>query len=347
MIIPFFISHSGCPHQCVFCNQINITGYNKSFDISLVPRRIEEYLVFDPGDDPVQVAFYGGSFTALPAEIQTAYLEAVRPFIATGRVKGIRLSTRPDCITTEGIALLKKYHVDTIELGAQSMDDRVLALSERGHTAADTMHAVSLLRKEAFLIGLQLMPGLPGDSTEGFMKTVEKTISLKPDFVRIYPALVIKGTPLAELYRIRRYSPLSLDEAVALCKRALLNFEETGVEVIRMGLQPTEELEKPGTIIAGPYHPAFRQLVESAILLDKMEALLTNEIPLCRDATFLVHPLDLSVAIGQKRTNLLQLKNQFGLNTIRVHPNKSIHRRTVTLIGGEQGPSALERTLHR
>jgi len=331
MIIPFFIPHSGCPHQCVFCNQKKITGQNKSAEVSSVPQRINDYLKSDATDEAVQIAFYGGSFTALPVETQKAYLEASRPFIESGQAKGIRLSTRPDSINREILALLKGYHVQTIELGAQSMDDRVLSLSGRGHSAVDTENAARLLREEGFLVGLQLMPGLPGDSAEKFIDTVDKIIALKPDFVRLYPALVIKGTPLEGLYMRGQYTPLSLDEAVSFCSQALLKFEDAGIEVIRIGLQPTEELEKPGTILAGPYHPAFRQVVESSILLDRMKALLTNSKPSRLEVTFLVNPGDISAAVGQKRSNTECLKNQFALKIIHVRPDQSVPRRTVKL----------------
>jgi histone acetyltransferase (RNA polymerase elongator complex component) len=183
------------------------------------------------------------------------------------------------------------------------MDDRVLALSGRGHNAVDTENAVKLLREDDFIVGLQLMPGLPGDSAEKFIDTVDKTIALKPDFVRLYPVLVIKDTPLEGLYKTGQYTPLSLDEAVSLCRKALIKFEQTDIEVIRIGLQPTKELGKPGTILAGPYHPAFRQVVESSILLDRMKALLMNRKPSRFEVTFLVNPGDISAAVGQKRSN--------------------------------------------
>ncbi len=334
MIIPFFIPHSGCPHQCVFCNQKNITGQTKSADAASIPQKITEYLETGSPDEPVQIAFYGGSFTALPQETQRSYLEPARPFIQSGHIKSIRLSTRPDCISKEILTLLKEYHVETIELGVQSMDDNVLTLSNRGHSAADAVNAVKLLRECDFLVGLQLMPGLPGDSAERFIDTVDRAIALKPDIVRLYPALVIKETPLAGLYQKGQYNPLSLDETVSLCKKALMRFEQAGIEVIRIGLQPTEELEKPGTILAGPYHPAFRQLIESSLLLDKMNALLANVKPSCSDVTFLVHPHDLSAAVGQKRSNTTHLKNQFALKTIRVRSDRSIPRRAVKLVIG-------------
>jgi histone acetyltransferase (RNA polymerase elongator complex component) len=327
MIIPFFIPHSGCPHQCVFCNQKHITGQTRPIDPSAIPQKITEYLAANSPDNPAHVAFYGGSFTALPFETQRAYLKAVQPFIHTSQIAGIRLSTRPDCITNEVLALLKEYRVTAIELGVQSMDDVVLTRSGRGHTANDSVNAVSLIRSSGFPIGLQLMPGLPGDSTDSFMKTIDMVIELKPDFVRIYPSLVIKDTPLEYLYTSGRYMPLSLDDAVLLCREALERFEQAGIEVIRIGLQPTDELEKPGTIIAGPYHPAFRQLVESSILLDKMRSVLRNHAGKTGRMTFQVNPKDVSAAIGQKRSNIKKLEKEFGVNKIRIVAGLTVLRR--------------------
>ncbi len=377
MIIPFFIPHAGCPHQCVFCNQKNITGENRPSERSSIPLVINRYLrthlrtvgspavipglTRDPGvqmnspdsrsllnacgdkflgndehnndarcskdDGPVQVAFFGGSFTALSIEDQRAYLEAVGPFIRSGDIESIRLSTRPDAITPDILALLKQYGVTTIELGVQSMDDDVLMLSGRGHAAADTVSAVALLREHHFIVGLQLMPGLPGDSAEKFSSTIGRVIALKPDFIRIYPALVIKDTPLAELYRTGRYSPLSLEDAVELCRNALERFEQAGIKVIRVGLQPTEALEHPGTILAGPWHPAFRQLVESARFLEIMSALLP-----CGSTsgavTFFVNPADLSSAIGQKRRNIHTIKDRYGMDA-RIVADSAVPRGAV------------------
>jgi histone acetyltransferase (RNA polymerase elongator complex component) len=318
MIIPFFIPHAGCPHQCVFCNQKNITGQSAPVDPSSVPDTIIGYFRTNTGKKPVQVAFYGGSFTALPINTQREYLEAVQPFIYAGEVQSIRLSTRPDCITPDILTRLKTYRVGTVELGVQSMDDRVLELSGRGHTARDTINAVTLLREHDVTVGLQLMPGLPGDSSNGFTSTVEKVVALKPDFVRLYPALVIEGTPLAELYRTGRYAPLALDDAVSLCRDALVRFEQANIDVIRIGLQPTEELEKSGTILAGPYHPAFRQLVESSLLLERMRSCLSDRNEETDIARFQVNPHDLSAAIGQRRSNIDILTKEFGLRELRI-----------------------------
>jgi histone acetyltransferase (RNA polymerase elongator complex component) len=313
MIIPFFIPHAGCPHQCVFCDQKSITGKSAPPDPSSMPSAISSYLATASPDGPVQVAFYGGSFTALPVEVQKQYLGAVQPFLSTGRIAGIRLSTRPDAVTPGILSLLKQYHVSTVELGAQSMDDEVLLLSGRGHTSTDTVNAVRLLRGHAFTIGLQLMPGLPGDTSERFHATVNRVISLKPDLVRIYPALVIRDTPLAVLYRTGRYTPLSLEDAVDLCRDAIERFDAAGITVVRVGLQPTEELERPGTVLAGPWHPAFRQLVESSRFLESMRALLEPGNA-SGPITFAVNPADLSSAIGQNRRNIHAIRDQYGRN---------------------------------
>jgi histone acetyltransferase (RNA polymerase elongator complex component) len=329
MIIPFFIPHLGCPHQCVFCNQKKITGQYKPLDASRLPQTISEYLKNDTSNTPAQIAFYGGSFTALPQDTQKSFLDAARPFIQSGQIKSIRLSTRPDCISREVLNLLSEYHVETIELGAQSMDDRVLTLSGRGHTEADTVNAITMLGEYSFTVGMQLMPGLPGDSARGFLNTVNKTIALKPDFVRLYPALVIKDTPLEDLYHSGRYAPLSFDEAVSLCKDALTRFEQKGIEVVRIGLQSTEELRKPGTIVAGPYHPSFRQHVESSIFLDKMRAVLAGKTFLGHKAVILVNPGDISASIGQKRSNIGVLKKEFSIRDIIILPHHNIPKKTV------------------
>ena len=185
MIIPFFIPHSGCPHQCVFCNQKNITGRQAPVRPETIARTIVDYCQTRTQQEPVQIAFYGGSFTALPREEQKAYLEAAQPFIRSGMIECIRLSTRPDYINQDILSLLKAHHVRIVELGAQTLNDEVLIRSGRGHTATDTIHAVKLLKEYGFIVGLQLMIGLPGDSASSFANTVSGIIDLKPDFVRI------------------------------------------------------------------------------------------------------------------------------------------------------------------
>jgi histone acetyltransferase (RNA polymerase elongator complex component) len=333
MIIPFFIPHAGCPHRCVFCDQERITGHLGRPDPETVPVTIRSYLA---GHRPnmagllqkrkrrrttgIQVAFFGGSFTALPPAVQEAYLAAVQPFIASQDITGIRVSTRPDGITPDILAFLKSFRVSTVELGVQSMDDEVLRRSGRGHTSADTRRAVRLLREQGFTAGVQLMPGLPGDTAATFRRTVDDVVGLAPAVARVYPALVLRDTPLEKLYREGSYRPLSLDDAVAWCADALARFRQAGIEVIRMGLQPTEDLTRPGTIVAGPWHPAFGQLVVSRSFLAMMRRLLSaNKFDL------LVHPDDLSTALGQRRENLAVLAAEFG-QKVRVIPDPSIPR---------------------
>jgi histone acetyltransferase (RNA polymerase elongator complex component) len=333
MIIPFFISHQGCPHQCVFCNQKHIAGQNWPIDASVIRNTITHFLKTAGTNEPADVAFYGGSFTALQVTIQKNYLEAVQPFISAGMVKNIRLSTRPDALDHEVLAQLKKYHVQTIELGTQSMQNSVLRRSGRGHTATETKEAVKLLRGYDFSIGLQLMVGMPGDSENTFMDTVRNVVRLKPDFVRLYPLLVLKDTPLEQLYKTEQYSPLSLDTAVLLCRNAFALFEQAGIVVARMGLQPDRELIKPGIILAGPYHPAFRQLVESSLLLDKMRMELHRRKEKQDSAIFAVAPEDLSAAVGQRRSNIEKLKNEFTLRSVRiVKQNNQVKRRQPLLL---------------
>ena len=303
----------------------------KPVDPVALPQKIKEYLAINTSDKTARVAFYGGSFTALPLDLQKEYLAAVQPFLRSGQIENICLSTRPDCISGDILSMLHEYHANTVELGVQSMDDVVLQRSGRGHTANDTVNAVTRLRKYGFFIGLQLMPGLPGDSAETFIKTVDAVVELKPDFVRIYPTLVIKDTPLEDLYRSGRYMPLSLDDAVALCREALEMFERAGIDVIRIGLQPSAELERPGTIIAGPYHPAFRQLVESSILLDEMRSALRTSEGITDKVTLQVNPKDLSAAIGQHRSNIELLKKEFGVRTLRIVTGESVRRRDPVL----------------
>lgn len=332
MIIPFFIPDAGCPHQCVFCSQKTITGRREALAASKIPSVISTFLKTRQKKTPVEVAFYGGSFTALPLDVQQQYLREVLPFIENGRIKSIRVSTRPDCIDEERLVFLKEYHVRTIELGAQSMDNTVLTLAGRGHMSSHTINAVGMLKKHGLLMGLQLMVGLPGDSASSFANTIFDSIKLKPDFVRLYPLLVLKDTPLEALYRSGEYHPLSLDNAVMLCSRALLQFEEAGIAVIRIGLQPTEDLEKPGAILAGPYHPAFRQLVETSIMLKYMQEAL-RQGPLKKDhATFRVHPSMVSSLIGQKRSAIAQIKKEFGLRSVTVIGDDRIQTRLRPLL---------------
>ena len=260
LIIPLFIPHAGCVHQCVFCNQTDITGRASLPTLAEVRETISAYLATWKGTGPREVAFYGGSFTGLDATLQARLLGAVSPFVAAGEIDALRVSTRPDMISRDGVALLKRYSVKTVELGVQSMDDGVLRQSGRGHSASDTIRAVEELKGAGMATGLQMMPGLPGDTVETILATAGEMAKLGPDFVRVYPTLVVRGTPLETMYGRGDYRPWSLESMRLVCVKVMALFKEAAIPVIRVGLQPTAELE--ASIVAGPYHPAFRQLLD-------------------------------------------------------------------------------------
>jgi histone acetyltransferase (RNA polymerase elongator complex component) len=274
LIIPFFIPQEGCRHRCVYCDQPTITGVSQSpWNRNSIRQYVQSYLT-PPNRYPVQLAFYGGSFTLLSESYQRHLLESVQEFLRQGQVHSLRLSTRPDGIEDNNLCFLRTMGVETIELGAQSLNDRVLTASARGHSSKDTVEATKRLKKHGFEVGLQLMPGLPGDSRKTFLKTVEKSVALAPSFVRIYPTIVLSSTPLERLFRSGRFRPLSLKQAVDWCKESKKRFDSASIPVIRMGLQSTVTLEKPGRIVAGPYHPALGQLVNSSIWHEKISPVL-------------------------------------------------------------------------
>ena len=259
LIIPIFIPQQGCPHQCVFCNQSNITGQEKLPDAGDVASIVDAYLKTWKGSGKREVAFYGGSFTGLDNNVQENFLAAAHRFVSANSIDSIRISTRPDYIAEQGLLLLKRYKVETVELGVQSMVDEILRLSGRGHTAADTATAVALLKKYGFKIGLQFMPGLPGDTSATILYTASKIVELQPDFVRIYPTIVVRDTPLEKMYVTGSYRPWPLADMIDICRKLISLFNAHSIPIIRLGLQSTETLEQG--IVAGPYHPSLRELV--------------------------------------------------------------------------------------
>lgn len=261
LIIPVFIPFGGCGHKCVFCDQNGITGALAMPQEKDVIGTIEKYLSTWKGGGRVEAAFYGGSFTGLPVEVQKRYLECAARFVIDGRVHGIRVSTRPDYVSEEVVSFLKGNKVTTVELGAQSMSDGVLRLSGRGHTAEATVKAVKALKAARFKVGLQFMPGLPGDTFKSIVETTDAVVALGPDFVRVYPTLVLKGTALHAMYVKGDYAAWGLDDMVEACKEVFARLAKAGIPVIRAGLQTTDGLLE--SLVAGPYHPSFRQLVEN------------------------------------------------------------------------------------
>ncbi len=278
LVIPIFIVHQGCPHRCIFCDQNTITGLAESANQPVTPESVKETIeqwLNRPRKEhknEVQVAFYGGSFTGLPREKQKELLGVVKPYIEDGQVSSIRISTRPDYIDDNNLSLLQEYSVTIVELGIQSLDLGVLEASARGHSVEQSESAIRLLKEKGFTVGAQLMCGLPGDTTRKLMTTTIKVAALEPDFVRIYPALIIKGSGLEQIYRNGDYRPLSLLKAVALASKMKTIFDEHHIRVVRMGLQPSQELERK--VLAGPYHPAFGELVISRALFKQARKLL-------------------------------------------------------------------------
>jgi len=275
-VIPYFIPHQGCPHHCLFCDQRAITGTfsEQNLTVEEIGATIEQWLSYRRAPVKAQVAFYGGSFTCLDEQLQAVMLEAVSPWIAAGEVSGIRLSTRPDCIDRRCCDMLRHYGVETVELGVQSLDNRVLAAARRGHTVEDCETAMRLLGGNGFRLGIQLMPGLPLEDRASFRRTVKKAITMEPSFVRLYPTVVVKGSGLAEMYESGGYRPLSLDMAVILTAWARKIFTGAGIDVVRMGLQHSASLEK--SILTGPYHSAFGELVLARQWFGRIQRLLSR-----------------------------------------------------------------------
>lgn len=261
-IIPIFVPHKGCPHQCSFCNQRHITGQLEEMTPKKAREIIEMYLTtIDTEKFRTEIAFYGGSFTAIDIKYQTELLGIANEYIKNRDVKGIRLSTRPDCISEKILDNLKKYGVTEIELGVQSMCDDVLAANNRGHTSADVVSAVNLIRRYDFTLGLQQMTGLYMDSDEDDIYTAEQICKLKPDFVRIYPTLVFNNTDLANFFKEGRYTPHTLEQAVVLCRELKSIYDKNNIRIIRLGLLMSDD-EAKSNYLSGPYHPRFRELVE-------------------------------------------------------------------------------------
>jgi len=325
-IIPIFLPHAGCPHQCAFCNQTTITGINTKIPTpEEVADLIQHYLKYKGKQrDTVQIAFFGGNFLGLGTDQIALLLRTAAAFVETGIVDGIRFSTRPDTLDRKRLGIINDFPVATVELGVQSMDDHVLALSRRGHTAADTIKAVQLLKAKNYEIGLQIMVGLPGENAAGLLTTARGIADLKPDFVRIYPTLVIDGSPLAKWYQTRKYRPLKLENAVSQVKNLYLFFKDKKIRVIRMGLQASEDLNDGSTVLDGPYHPAFGHMVYSEIFWDKALAAIESAGIVKDTLTIFVNPRSISKMRGLNNSNIKKLKNQFQFESVVVLPDLAL-----------------------
>lgn len=317
-ILPLFVPHWGCPWQCVFCNQNRISGARHSAAPADVDKIIEAAAALPRHGAKRQLAFYGGSFTAIPVEQQEALLAAARAHIESVEIDAIRLSTRPDAIDEAVIERLRRYGVETVELGAQSMDDEVLRLSARGHTAADVERAARLVKGAGFRLILQMMTGLPGDSDEKDIETARRLIALRPDGVRIYPTVIVRDTALYDLWQSGAYREHTVEDAVRVCAKLLPLFDAAGIPVVRLGLNPTDELSA-GAAAGGAYHPALGELVRSRILLEQARQLLRG-VPPGSAVTLSVAPSQVSQLIGQHRQNIVTLVREFELSDLRARP---------------------------
>ncbi|MFH0784283.1 MAG: radical SAM protein [Pseudomonadota bacterium] len=330
LVIPIFIPHRGCPHHCLFCNQEKISGcVAEGADRLEVAETIEQWLVRSPLKKKVQVAFYGGSFTCLPSQEQMALLSAVQPYLATGKVDCIRLSTRPDCISTEICEMLRKFHVGVVELGVQSLNNAVLAESHRGHDADQCRTAFALLQAAGMEVGLQLMPGLPGETNRSFLRGIDEVVRLRPNFVRLYPVLVVKASGLEARYLQNRYRPLDLNQAIALTARAYEKLVAAGIKVVRMGLQPSLSLTE--NFVAGPYHPAFGELVVSRLWLQKIRARLARLAPSENLCLHISHR-DHGAVVGMKRSNIRRLEELGFSGRFTILPDKSMARGSIKYV---------------
>lgn len=307
--IPIFISHFGCPNSCVFCNQKKINGRETDVTIEDLKLTIETYLKTLPKKSKKEVAFFGGTFTGISMELQKSYLETTYEYIKKGEIDGIRLSTRPDCISEEIVAQLKKYGVTAVELGVQSLDEEVLLATERFYPVDMVKRACDIIKKAGISLGIQLMIGLPKSTLKKDYDTALKALEMKPEMVRIYPTLVIKGTKMAKMYEKDEYRALTIEEAVERTRKIYALLEYNGVNVIRVGLQPSEDLQEDGVIISGPFHPAFRELVETEIYYDFFKKIIQKEERL----EIIANEKSVSKLVGIKKANRIRLKDYFKL----------------------------------
>lgn len=344
-IIPIFVPHEGCPHDCVFCNQGRITGENKELTLipknkiennvneSFVIKTIEEYIkTIDKSNAIVEISFFGGTFTAININKQRELLKVAKEYKDKQIINFIRLSTRPDYIDIDILNHLKEFDVDVIELGVQSLDEDVLLKSGRGHTVNDVVEASRLIKKYGFILGHQIMIGLPGDTFEKDIYTTEKSLEMNPDLCRIYPALTIRDTPMEDMYLNKSYIPYSLDEAIEVCEKIYKMYRKNNVNIIRVGLQPTDNIALGKDIVAGPFHPAFRELVESKILNDNIYEVIKN---IKDDVIVSIHPNRISKLYSGKKKFFYELKLKMENIKLEVKVNNSQNIDNVFIRGGD------------
>ena len=303
--VALFVPDEGCPHRCSFCNQKTISGKTKRLAVEDIDSAVETALR-SAGCNKGEIAFFGGSFTAIDREYMITLLDRAKMYIDRGQFAGIRISTRPDCINEEILDILKFYSVTSIELGCQSMSDEVLRMNNRGHSADDVVKSAELIKKYGFEFGVQMMTGLYGDSPDTAIKTAEKLIALSPDTARIYPTVVLENTELERLYKLGEYKPQTTDEAAELCSELLMMFHQADIRVIRVGLHSGGNVEEG--YVAGAYHPAFREICESRIYLRKVISEIESKALPKGEITATVGTPYVSMMSGQKKANTLKLR---------------------------------------
>ena len=328
-IIPIFVPHLGCPNDCVFCNQRSISGQKKQVTGAEVKQTIKEYLeTFKNEDAHKEVAFFGGSFTGIEPEKQEELLQAAYEYVENGEIDSIRVSTRPDYIDKTILKRLKKYKVKTIELGVQSSNDYILKQAKRGHTFEDVKKASKLIRRYGFDLGHQMMVGLPESTRIDELNTAKDLAQLKPKMIRIYPVLVIKNTELARMYQNGEYEPVTLEQAIETCKELYYFFEKKHITIIRMGLQNTDLISNPDNleseVLAGPYHEAFGQLVESRIWYDSIVNKIKQFNVKVKEVEIELNPRDVNHVIGHKKENINKLKEFYEVDVKIIQNEKKI-----------------------
>ena len=335
-IVPVFIPHAGCPHRCVYCNQAAVTGRAETLpEPAAFRNQVAAFLKYRGlRRGRAQVAFFGGNFLGMAEAGIRQLLTEAAGFVRSGDLQGIRFSTRPDTVSRQTLDILSGFPVQTVELGAQSMDPEVLQRSRRGHTPDDTVNAVGLLVDRGYEVGLQIMAGLPGDDETRLMETGRRIAELAPDFIRIYPTVVLAGSPLEKWYREGMYQPLALDAAVDLVQRLYGLFRAQSIPVIRMGLQATDDLGASGAVLAGPWHPAFGHLVLCAVFLTAARRALSEGGCRGLELVLKVHPRSVSRMRGMRNASCKLLKQDFGFRRVDVAPDPALAEDEIAVQGG-------------
>ncbi|EGT3847304.1 radical SAM protein [Clostridioides difficile] len=344
-IIPIFVPHKGCPHDCIFCNQKKITGVSTDVTSEDARNIIEECLETIDKDADVEIAFFGGSFTAIDIDIQKSLLSVAKEYVEKGLVKDIRMSTRPDCIDEDILSMLKEYKTSVIELGVQSLDEKVLLDSIRGHQSEIVYKSSKMIKNSGIKLGLQMMIGLPADTEEKCIFTAKKFVELKPDCVRVYPTLVVKDTGLEKLMEQNKYNPFTLEESVNIVKKVLVLFYVNNINVIRVGLQATDDIQIGKAVLAGPYHPAFRELVEADMIKDYLEFVILQNKNI-KQMLVKSNKKNISKIIGNKKTNVKYMEEKFGVLLKTQESDLDINQLEIVL-DGKSLISANMRDIHR